>query len=155
MKSDLLNNYIVRDFNYPSVRWDGEWSNNKYKEFVECVRDVFLTQTVKKPTRKREGHTSNLLGLELVNKESIVSGTEHLSPGKSDNETLIFSLLHMCGEKQKEQEQEFKYDLSKAKGNFAQMRTEFDEFDWSCILDTSIHQCWQILKERIHDAMCV
>ena len=52
MKSDLLNNYdkiyIVGDFNYPSVRWDGEWSNNKYKEFVECVRDVFLTQTVKK-----------------------------------------------------------------------------------------------------------
>jgi len=66
MKSDLLNNYdkiyIVGDFNYPSVRWDGEWSNNKDNEFVECVRDVFLTQTVKKPTRKRERHTSNVLG---------------------------------------------------------------------------------------------
>ena len=51
MKSDLWNNYdkiyIVGDFNYPSVRWDGEWSNNK-DEFVECARDVFLTQTVKK-----------------------------------------------------------------------------------------------------------
>ena len=63
MKSDLLNNYdkiyIVGDFNYPS----GEWSNNKDNEFVDCVRDVFLTQTVKNPTgsRRREGHTSNLL----------------------------------------------------------------------------------------------
>ena len=85
----------------------------------------------------------------------MVSGTEHLSPAKSDNKTLVFSLLYVCEEKQKEQEQEFKYDLSKAKGNFAQMRTEFDEFDWSCILDASIHQCWQILKERIHDVMCV
>jgi len=47
----------------------------------------------------------------------------------------------MCEEKQKEQEQEFKYDLSQAQGNFAQMRTEFEEFDWSCILDTSINQC--------------
>ena len=41
----LLNNYdkiyIVGDFNYPSVRWDGDWSNNKDNEFVECVRDVF------------------------------------------------------------------------------------------------------------------
>ena len=27
----------------------------------------------------------------------------------------------MCEEKQKEQEQELKYDLSKAKGNFAQI----------------------------------
>ena len=31
-----------------SVRWDVEWSNNKDNEFVECFRDVFLTQTVKK-----------------------------------------------------------------------------------------------------------
>ena len=52
MKSDLLNNYdkihIVGDFNYPSFRWDDEWSNNKDNEFVDCFRDVFLTQTVKK-----------------------------------------------------------------------------------------------------------
>jgi len=52
MKSDLLNNYdkiyIAGDFNYPSVRWDGERSNSKDSEFVECVRDVYLTQTVKK-----------------------------------------------------------------------------------------------------------
>ena len=31
-----------------SVRWDVEWSNNKDNELVECFRDVFLTQTVKK-----------------------------------------------------------------------------------------------------------
>ena len=46
MKSDLLNNYdqidIVGDLNHPSVRWDGEWSNNRDNEFVECVRDVFV-----------------------------------------------------------------------------------------------------------------
>ena len=71
-------------------------SSNKNNEFVEYVRDVFLTQTVKNPTRKREGHTSNLLSLVLVNEESMVSGIEHLSPGKSDNGTLVFSLLYMC-----------------------------------------------------------
>ena len=52
---------------------------------------------------------------------------EHLSPnpvGKSDHETLVFP-LYICEEK--EHEQELKYDLSK--GNSAQMRTEFDEFD--------------------------
>ena len=90
-----------------------------------CVSDT----DGKKPTRKRERHTSNLLGLVLVNEESMVSGIEHLSPGTNDNGTLVFSLLYVCEEKQKEQEQEFEYDLSKAKGNFALMRTEFDEFD--------------------------
>ena len=53
MKSDLLNNYdkiyIVGYFNYPSVRWDGEWSNNKDNKFVEC-----LTQTVKKKKKKKK-----------------------------------------------------------------------------------------------------
>ena len=81
----------------------------------------------------------------------MVSDIERLSPvGKSDVETLVFS-LYVCEEKHREQEQELKYDFSK--GNFAQMRTEFDEFDWSCILDTSINQCWEIIKERIHDSM--
>ena len=59
---------------------------------------------------------------------------EHLPPtGKSSHETLVLSLHMYVNKKQKEQE--FKYDLSK--GNFAQMGTEFDEFDWGCILDTS------------------
>ena len=106
-----------------------------------CVSDTDGKKFKKIKNRKRERHTSNLLGLVLLNEESMVSGIKHLSPGKSDNETLVFSLLYVCEEKQKEQEQEFKYDLSKAKGNFAQMRTEFDDFDWSCNLDTSINQC--------------
>ena len=92
--------YIVGDFNYPSVRWDGEWSNNKDNEFVECVRDVFLTQTVKQTTRKRERHTSNLLGLVLVNEESMVSGIKHLSPGTNDNGTW-YSHYYMCVKKSK------------------------------------------------------
>ena len=90
-----------------------------------CVSDT----DGKKPIRKREGQTSNLLGLVLVNEESMASGIEHLSPGTNDNGTLVFSLLYVCEEKQKEQEQELKYDLSKAKGNFAQTRTEVEEFD--------------------------
>ena len=57
MKRDLLNNYdkicIVGDFNYQSVRWDGEWSI-KDNEFVECVWDAFLTQMVKKKLKKKK-----------------------------------------------------------------------------------------------------
>ena len=35
-----------------SITCDVEWSNNKDNEFVECFRDVFLTQTVKKKKKK-------------------------------------------------------------------------------------------------------
>ena len=62
-----------------------------------CVSDT----DGKNPTRKRKRHTSNLLGLVLVNEESIItviSGIEHLSPGTNDNGTLVFSLLYVCEE---------------------------------------------------------
>ena len=66
MKSDLLNNYdkidIVGDLNHPSVRWDGEWSNNRDNEFVECVRDVFLTQTVE--NKNKQNNNNKTLGRE-------------------------------------------------------------------------------------------
>ena len=90
--------YIVRDFNCPSVRWDGEWSNNKDNEFVECIRDVFLTQTVK----IQLGREKDIPLICFVNEESMVSGIEHLSPGTNNNGTLVFSLLYVCEEKQKE-----------------------------------------------------
>ena len=87
-----------------SDRWDVEWSNNKDNELVECFRDVFLTQTVKKiklkKTRKRERHTSNLLGLVLVNEESMVSGIEHWSPGKMIMKHW-YSHYYMCVKKSK------------------------------------------------------
>jgi len=70
-----------------------------------CVSDTDGKKIKIKIKKLREGHTSNLLGLVLVNEESMVSGIEHISPGKSDNETLVFSLLYVWEEKQKEQEQ--------------------------------------------------
>ena len=73
--------------------------------FQGCVSDADgkkKNQKNKKITRNRERHTSNLLGLVLVNEESMASGTEHLSPGTNDNGTLVFSLLYVCEEKQKE-----------------------------------------------------
>ena len=68
--------------------------------FQGCVSDA--NGKKKKKKTKRERHTSNLLGLVLVNEESMVSGIEHLSPGTNDNGTLVFSLLYVCEEKQKE-----------------------------------------------------
>ena len=84
---------IVGNFNFPTVKWDGEWSVIKDDMFVECVRDAFLTQMVSKPTRRRKGQTPNLLDLVLISEENLVSDIFHSNPiAKSDNETLLFSL---------------------------------------------------------------
>ena len=44
-----------------------------------------------------------------------------------------------------------RFDLSKA--NFAQMRKDFENFDWSYLHEASINQCWEIIKPRIHESM--
>ena len=84
---------MVGDFNFPIVKWDGEWSGIKNNMFVECVKDAFLTQMVSKPTRRRKGQTPNLLDLVLVSEECLVSDMIYSRPAaKSDHETLLFSL---------------------------------------------------------------
>ena len=40
---------VVGDFNFPTSKWDGEWSATKGNIFVECVRDAFLTQMFLNP----------------------------------------------------------------------------------------------------------
>ena len=38
---------IVGDFNYPNIKWDGEWTGNQDNEFIESIRDAMLIQMVK------------------------------------------------------------------------------------------------------------
>lgn len=54
---------IVGDFNFPSIKWDDRWEGEDNDKFVECIRDSFLTQKVKNPTRHRKRETPNLLDL--------------------------------------------------------------------------------------------
>ena len=71
---------IVGDFNYRTVNWNGEWSNESDEKFVECVRDAFLSQMVTNVTRRRERQTPSLLDLVLVNDTQLVSDIFHHSP---------------------------------------------------------------------------
>ena len=97
LKLESLNRFskicIVGDFNFPEIKWRGAWSSVRGNEFVECIRYVFLNQMVDKPTRSRQGQTSNILDLILVNEVIFISEVKHSSPiGKSDHETLTFTL---------------------------------------------------------------
>ena len=83
------------DFNYPTIKWNGECNNKKDNEMYECIRDAYLTQNVKSPTRFRTDQNPTLDDLILTNDENLLSDIQHCNPiGKSDHETLIFELKH-------------------------------------------------------------
>ena len=47
LKDDTLFKFtkvcIVGDFNFPTIKWKGEWSGNIDNEFIECIRCLFNT----------------------------------------------------------------------------------------------------------------
>ena len=57
---------IMGDFNFPSAKWDETWSGDRNNQFIECIRDAFLIQTVTQNTRHREGQQSTMDDLILV-----------------------------------------------------------------------------------------
>ena len=60
--------------------------------FLEGIKDCFLFQHVREPTRFREGQTPNILDLILTNEENMVEKIDYLpSLGKSDHLVLSFS----------------------------------------------------------------
>ena len=142
---------IVGDFNYPNIKWDGEWTGNQDNEFIESIRDAMLIQMVKNPTRRRAGQASNILYLILVNEESLISQIEHCCPiAKSDHETLIFTMYtDAC----KINENETKYRFNLHKGNYDLMRHSVDGINWSNVLSGNTEECWDNIKNKILSVM--
>ena len=87
---------IVGDFNMKEINWSlCESSENQEhisSVFLEGIKDCFLFQHVREPTRFREGQTPNILDLILTNEENMVEKIDYLpSLGKSDHAVLSFN----------------------------------------------------------------
>lgn len=68
---------ILGDFNYPDISWN-EWTtehNETHSEFqfLECLKDSYLSQEVMIPTGYRAGQRSNtsILDLMLIGKNEL------------------------------------------------------------------------------------
>ena len=88
---------ITGDFNAPEIDWStetsraptGHWSH----EFLELLRDHYLTQHVLTPTRYRPGQTPHVLDLVLTSEEGMVCDLQSHPPlGSSDHVILTFTL---------------------------------------------------------------
>ena len=141
---------IVGDFNFPKINWEGTWSGERDNDFVECVRDAYLFQMVKKPTRRRTGQQPSILDLVLVNNECLISDIQHLCPlGKSDHEVLCFS-LYIDVNKNK---QKYGYKFNFKKGAYELMRQDFQKICWDRLESMDVEECWQYIKTNILNSM--
>ena len=154
MKHDELGTHdkvcIVGDFNFPTINWKGEWTNEENNTFCESLRESFLCQMVTNPTRRRGDQTPHILDLVLVNDEKFISNITHSAPfGKSDHETLTFNLY--INEPTQSKETDYIYDLGK--GNYKNMRQELSKIQWSEVEGGTVNEYWSYLKTSILDSM--
>ena len=124
MSVSKLKNYthllIMGDFNYPDIDWEN-WSSNDItsQKFIQTVQDAYLFQHITKPTRHREGQSSNCLDLIFTNEEEMIQHIEITDPlGISDHCTLLFDLLtHFYTERKSLELKRFIYRVTQKKQN--------------------------------------
>ena len=76
---------ILGDFNVKGIDWNNisspENETHTSTQFLECLRDSFLYQHVKEPTRHMSQNVPSILDLILTNDESMVSNLQY-KPGQ-------------------------------------------------------------------------
>ena len=102
-------------------------------EKKKCVRDSFLIQHVKEPTRYRNEDRPSILDLILTNEEGMVSELQYCDPiGNSDHVTLVFSILTRIEEKR-----ENRHGLRYFKGDYGAINNKLQNIQWE---DTLAHK---------------
>ena len=66
---------VIGDFNRKGINWDSFYltSLNDYA-FIEAIRDSYLTQHIKTPTRGRGTNEPSTLDLLFTSKEEAIEG---------------------------------------------------------------------------------
>ena len=86
---------IVGDFNRKDIDWDKIYSTSSDDQaFIEAVRDSFLIQHVKEPTRGRNANQPTLLDLFFSTSEQDANLTLDQPLGKSDH--ALMKIVYQC-----------------------------------------------------------
>ena len=102
------------DFNYPGIDWSsGTCKSAVENEFLETVRDCYLTQCIHIPSRGRGFNNPSLIDLILTNDEDTVNNIRLEAPlGKSDHSVTKYYSNITIDNKQCKERQNYN------KGNF-------------------------------------
>ena len=127
---------VMGDFNM-QVNWENQvGAGPQDREFVECLRDVFLEQLVLEPTRNEA-----ILDLVMCNEQELISDLEVKEPlGSGDHNMISFYLQF---ERDKGRSEVSVLQLNK--GDYGAMRDELAKVKWAEILaGKTVDQQWQI-----------
>ncbi|PKU29698.1 adaptin ear-binding coat-associated protein 1 [Limosa lapponica baueri] len=130
---------LVEDFNLPDTKWAHNMAEREQsRRFLECVRDNFLTQLVKEPTRE-----GALLDLLFVNKEGLVGYVMVGGRlGHSAHEMKEFSVLR---EARREASRTAIMDFQKA--DFGLFKILLDRVPWEAALKgKGVQEGWTFFK---------
>ena len=133
---------VARDFNFPSINWD-DWTttesdNHSSFKFIECLRDNYLTQFINKPTRYRDGQTSNTLDLFITDRSEIVQNVSYGSSlGASDHISFTVDLLCTLNNVESATVKRNYY-----KGDYSAARDYLSGVDWSEMDSMNVQESW-------------
>ena len=141
-KSEVI---IMGDFNYAGIDWASFTGCNKYDDiFIDTLRENFLYQHVKEPTRG-----DRILDLVLSLSENDISSIE-INPGlgKSDHKTLSWNYLLSTDRK----ENTLKVpDFRKA--DFNKLRELMKNVNWECMANLNAEEAWVKFKNIIQEGV--
>ncbi|XP_059824367.1 hydroxyacid oxidase 2 isoform X1 [Hypanus sabinus] len=130
------NAVVMGDFNM-QVDWENQvGAGPQDREFVECLRDVFLEQLVLEPTRNEA-----ILDLVMCNEQELISDLEVKEPlGSSDHNMISFYLQF---ERDRGRSEVSVLQLNK--GDYGAMREELAKVKWAdALAGKTVDQQWQI-----------
>ena len=141
------------DFNFKEINWKDQCTSvgatHIASKFLEVVRDSYLYQHVKQPTRYRSDNTPSVLDLIFTNEEGMVETVDHCPPlGNSDHEILDFKFVHATVAKTYREEK-----MRYFKGDYASVNRILINVDWDTLLRTgSIDNVWDRFVDKLLSA---
>ena len=140
---------ILGDFNLKNIDWNlnSTKSNTKQIEhrFIECIKDLYLTQHIKEPTRYRKDNTPSILDLIFSNEENMIENIYyHAGLGKSDHLVLSFDII--CSADLKTS-QVIKLNYKKA--NWKEITNDLYHFYKGKTYNGDIETCWENFENTI------
>ena len=142
---------ITGDFNLKQIDWSthtvrGENTSYQHQIF-DCVNDLFLTETIKEPTRFRGTNTPSALDWILTNNSQCIHDIKVGAPlGLSDHS--LISLLYQCNLENDDLEDHKHFSFFN--GDYKSMREECASIDWNKELENkNTQQTWDHIHSRL------
>jgi hypothetical protein len=140
---------LLGDFNFPHIDWKSttSLSGSSHLEAAFCtvVAEMGLIQHVTEPTRYSAAQQSNCLDLCFTHSEQRIGGMKTFPPIGSSDHAAVSAYLQITPLR-------FQRKASKVKiwrTDLDAMTKEAYKLDWNLPLDSSIDNCWLMLKNKL------